>query len=77
MKAYIDANPYYKVAIDQMANSNVNVQEPFDIINWEIDEIVKNNMAEFGAGNQDKNTTRDNIVTQCNEKLAAYVKANQ
>lgn len=76
MKTYLEENPDYKVAVDQMAASNVNVQEPFDIINWEIDEVIKNNMAEFGAGNQDKDTTLYNIVEQCNEKLAAYVRAN-
>lgn len=76
MKTYLEENPDYKVAVDQMAASNVNVQEPFDIINWEIDEVIKNNMAEFGAGNQDRDTTLYNIVEQCNEKLAAYVRAN-
>lgn len=76
MQTYLEENPNYAVAIEQMKNSNPNVQEPFDIINWEIDEVIKNNMAEFGAGNQDKDTTHDNIVNQCNEKLAAYVRAN-
>lgn len=76
MKTYMEENPNYAVAIEQMKNSNVNVQEPFDIINWEIDEVIKNNMAEFGAGNQNKETTLDNIVNQCNDKLAAYVRAN-
>ena len=61
MKTYLEENPDYKVAVDQMVASNVNVQEPFDIINWEIDEVNKNNMAEFGAGNQDKDTTLYNI----------------
>lgn len=76
MKAYLDENPNYAVAVEQMKQSHVNVQEPFDIINWELDEVIKNNMAEFGAGNQNKETTHDNIIKQCNEKLAAYVKAN-
>lgn len=77
MKNYLSENPNYLVAIEQMKNSNINVQEPFDIINWEIDEIIKNNMEEFGAGKQDKKTTAENIVNQCNEKLGAYVKANE
>ena len=66
----------YKVAVDQMNASNPNVQEPFDIINWEMDEVIRNNMEEFGNGNQDKDTTYNNIVDQCDEKLAAYVRAN-
>ncbi len=76
MKTYMEENPNYKVAVDQMLSSNPNVQEPFDIINWELDEVIKNNMAEFGAGNQDKETTLNNIVDQCNERLSAYVRAN-
>lgn len=76
MQTYMEENPNYTVAVDQMRNSNANVQEPFDIINWELDEIIKNNMAEFGAGNQDKDTTCTNIVEQCNEKLAEYARAN-
>lgn len=75
MKTYMEENPNYKVAVDQMLSSNPNVQEPFDIINWELDEVIKNNMAEFGAGNQDKETTLNNIVDQCNERLSAYVRA--
>ena len=77
MIQYLAENPHYATAVNQMLGSHPYVQEPFDIINWEIDEVIKNNMAEFGSGNQDKATTLANIVKQCNEKLAAYVKANQ
>lgn len=77
MIEYLAENPHYETAVNQMKNSHPYVQEPFDIINWEIDEVIKNNMAEFGSGNQDKATTLENIVNQCNEKLAAYVKANK
>ena len=74
--AVLEENLNYKVAVDQMNASNPNVQEPFDIINWEMDEVIRNNMEEFGNGNQDKDTTYNNIVDQCDEKLAAYVRAN-
>lgn len=76
MIKYLEENPNYETAVNQIKNSHPYVQEPFDIINWEIDEVIKNNMAEFGSGNQDKETTLENIVNQCNEKLAAYVRAN-
>jgi len=75
MATYLEENLNYKVAVDQMNASNPNVQEPFDIINWEMDEVIRNNMEEFGNGNQDKDTTYNN-VDQCDEKLAAYVRAN-
>ena len=47
MATYLEENLNYKVAVDQMNASNPNVQEPFDIINWEMDEVIRNNMEEF------------------------------
>ena len=61
MATYLEENLDYKVAVDQMNASNPNVQEPFDIINWEMDEVIRNNMEEFGNGNQDKDTTYNNL----------------
>ena len=73
---WFNDNPMYKVAIDQIHASNPNVQEPFDIINWEIDSIIKDNMLAFANGEQTLDVTHDNIVNGCNEKLDAYHKAN-
>ena len=75
-KKYLDENPNYKVAVDQMFESNPNVQEPFDIINWEINDIVDSQMLEF-AENPDVDKTTDNIINQCNEKLKEYENANK
>ncbi len=77
MKTFLAENEKFAVACEEMKASNPNVQEPFDIINWELDSIIRDNMELFGAGEQDIQTTHDNIVNGCNEKLAAYVKANQ
>lgn len=77
MKTFLKDNDKFAVACDELRNSNPNVQEPFDIINWEIDSIIKDNMELFGTGEQDIQTTHDNIVNECNDKLATYVRANQ
>lgn len=77
MKAFLKENDKFAVACDELRSSNANVQEPFDIINWEIDSIIKDNMELFGNGDQDLQTTHDNIVNECNDKLATYVRANQ
>ncbi len=77
MKTFLAENEKFAVACEEMKASNPNVQEPFDIINWELDSIIRDNMELFGAGEQDIQTTHDNIVNGCNDKLAAYVKANQ
>ncbi|MEG0752801.1 MAG: ABC transporter substrate-binding protein [Angelakisella sp.] len=75
-KEWFDQNPMYKVAVDQIHSSHPNVQEPFDIINWEIDGIIKNHMLAFANGEETLDQCHDGIVNECNEKLAAYHKAN-
>ncbi|GMQ57954.1 ABC transporter substrate-binding protein [Vallitalea sediminicola] len=76
MKSHLESHPEYQVAINQLNESNPNVQEPFDLIPWELDAIIKDTMAEFGAGNMTVDETRDYIVEECNKKLAAYNRAN-
>jgi sn-glycerol 3-phosphate transport system substrate-binding protein len=70
-------NPAYKVAIDAIHNSHPNNQEPFDIINWEIDTIIKNHMLAFAQGKETLQQCHDGIVNECNQKLADYHKANK
>lgn len=73
---WFSKNPAYKVAVDAIHASNPNVQEPFDIINWEIDSIIKNHMVAFAEGRETLDQCHDGIVNECNDKLAAYHKAN-
>ncbi len=70
-------NPAYKVAVDAIHASNPNVQEPFDIINWEIDSVIKNHMVAFANGTETLDQCHDGIVNECNQKLAAYHAANK
>jgi sn-glycerol 3-phosphate transport system substrate-binding protein len=76
MKAHLSANPLYQVAIDQLHASHPNVQEPIDIIGYEIDDIITSAMLDFAEGKKTLDETHDIIVNGCNEKLAAYHKAN-
>ncbi len=69
-------NPEYKVAVDAIHASNPNVQEPFDIINWEIDSIIMNHMLAFANGTETLDQCHDGIVNECNQKLADYHRAN-
>lgn len=77
MQSYLKKNEKFAVACQELRSSNPNVQEPFDIINWEIDSIIKDNMELFGNGQQDIQKAKDNIVNECNQKLSDYVRANQ
>jgi len=72
MNAHLEKNPSYKVAIDQLHSS-----QPFEIINWELDSIIRNYMVEFAQGKISKQACHDGIVNDSNAKLAAYVRANK
>lgn len=76
MKAYMEENDKIVAAVDQLMASNPNVQEPFDMVTGDINSIIDEEMVAFAKGEQDKQTTHDNIVNRCNEKLAAYVEVN-
>lgn len=76
IKEHLAANPAYQVAIDQMLASNPNVQEPFDVINWEVDSIIRDTLRAFAEGSVSAADAENQMVTQINERLAAYARAN-
>ena len=69
-------NPEYKVAVDAIHASHPNVQEPFDIINWELASIIMQHMLNFANGTETLDECHDAIVNECNQKLADYHRAN-
>ncbi|NMD37197.1 MAG: ABC transporter substrate-binding protein [Christensenellaceae bacterium] len=73
---WFELNPMYKTAIDAIHDSHPNVQEPFDIINWEIDSIIRTHMLAFANGEETLDQCHDGIVNECNAKLDAYHLAN-
>lgn len=52
------------------------MQEPFDIINWEIDSVIKTHMLAFANGEETLDECHDRIVEECNERLDDYHLAN-
>ncbi|MGN0762513.1 MAG: extracellular solute-binding protein, partial [Aristaeellaceae bacterium] len=69
-------NPLYQKVVDCIHASNPNVQEPFDIINWEIDAVIKTHMLAFANGEESIEQCADGIVSECNQKLDDYHYAN-
>lgn len=63
--------------VQQLMNSNPNVQEPFDLVTYQVYLLVGEEMTKFAQGEQTKQETHDNIVNRCNAELAEYVKVNQ
>lgn len=75
-EAWFEANPMYKIAVDAIHDSNPNVQEPFDIINWEIDSVIKTHMLAFANGEETLDQCHDSIVKECNARLDEYHSVN-
>lgn len=69
-------NPLYQRVVDCIHASNPNVQEPFDIINWEIDTVIATHMLAFANGEESIEECANAIVTECNQKLDDYHYAN-
>lgn len=77
MQQQLASDPRFKVAIDQLHASSPNVQEPFDVINWDVDAVIRETMRQFGAGELTVSGATDEMVTRINEALAAYDRANR
>lgn len=75
-KKFIEEQPLAKVAEEQMRNSHTDMQEPFDLINWELNTLVKENMIKFANGEITLDECHDTIVDEFNAKLTEYLRAN-
>lgn len=76
MKAYYEENPQYKVALEQMKESNPLSQEPLDLTYNEINGIITEIMLEFCQGNMSTDETIKKIVERCNDALDEYHSVN-
>lgn len=76
MKDFYAENPQFEAALNQMKNSHPNAQEPFDLVNWEVDGIVKDIMLEFNEGKLTVDETVEKIVKSYNNPLNEYHRAN-
>ena len=75
-QAFIDENPNAAVAVQQLKNSDPGMQEPMDLINWELNTLCKENFIAWTAGEITKQECHDNIVDNFNAKLTEYIRAN-
>lgn len=74
--AFLEEQPLANVAIDQMRISHPGMQEPLDLINWELNTLVKDNMISFAEGGVTLDECHDNIVDGFNAKLEEHLRAN-
>lgn len=74
--AYIAENPNAAVAVEQLKISDPGMQEPMDLINWELNTLCKENFIAWTAGEITKQECHDNIVDNFNAKLTEYIRAN-
>lgn len=74
---FVAANDVWAAPVYSLLTSHPNVQEPFDLVPWEVNDIIREEMAIFGQGQQDKQTTHDNIVNRCNAAVAEFVRINR
>lgn len=77
MVAFYDENPNYKVALEQMKASSPLAQEPFDLVNWEVNDIIKDVMARFAQNDLTVDETVKEISTRSNEALTEYIRVNK
>jgi ABC-type glycerol-3-phosphate transport system substrate-binding protein len=76
MKTFYAANPQFKVPLEQMKASSPLAQEPFDMVNWQIDTIIKDIMQRFADSKLTVQQAATEIVTQYNKALDDYNRAN-
>ncbi|MFX3633906.1 MAG: extracellular solute-binding protein [Candidatus Pristimantibacillus sp.] len=76
MKEFYEANPQYKVALDQMKASSPNAQEPFDLVNREIDNVVKAIILRFCEGYLTVDEAIEELVQSYNNALDNYHRTN-
>ena len=76
MQKYYEEHPQYKVALDEMNDTNPLSQESFDPTYNEINGIITDVMLEFCQGSLSVDETVDKIVSECNASLDEYHAAN-
>ena len=76
MMKFYEENPNYKVALEQMKNASPMSQEPFDLVNWEVNDIIKDVMKRFAQGNISKDEAKDEIIKKSNDALSEYNRVN-
>lgn len=76
LKKHYEEHPQFKMALDQMKDSHPNAQEPFDLVNWEVDGKIKDIVLQFCEGKLTVDEAVEKIVNDYNAALDEYHEAN-
>lgn len=76
MKSFLSENPKFAAAVDQLRSSHRNVQEPLDLVNWDLDAIYNEVMLDFAAGKLSIKEATEQMATRANAALDEYHRAN-
>lgn len=76
MKTFYASHPQFKTALDQLKASSPKAQEPFDLVNNEVNTIITDAMQKFDSGKLSEEQTINQIVKKCNDALKEYHRAN-
>ena len=68
--------PGLLVALDSLNNSHPGMQEPFEILNTDLNKLVQTNLIAFANGEVDKASVITNICDEFNALLDEYIDAN-
>lgn len=77
MQSFYKENPNYKVALEQMKASSPLSQEPFDLVNWEVNDIIKDVMGRFAQNELTIDEAVEEISTRSNDALTEYIRVNK
>ncbi len=68
--------PGLLVAMDALNSADPGMQEPFEILNTDLNQLVQKSLISFANGEMTKEETISNICDTFNEKLEEYIDAN-
>ena len=71
-----EQKPGLLVAMDALNSADPGMQEPFEILNTDFNQLVQKNLISFAKGEISKDETISNICDTFNEKLEEYIDAN-
>jgi sn-glycerol 3-phosphate transport system substrate-binding protein len=76
MQEFYAANPHYKVALDQLIDTNPMAQEPMELVYSEVNKIITSTMLDFGDRKLSVDQAVEKIVGGINAALDEYNEAN-
>lgn len=72
----IDALPGLAVAKESLDKADPGMQEPFEILNTDLNKLVQTSLIAYASGEMDKSEVISNICDNFNDLLTEYIDAN-